>query len=1009
MSAGFAPGAVNSLNVDRDLVIRSWTTAEGLPQNTVNAIVQSRNGYLWLATREGLARFDGMRFRAFGLREGLRSVAVQCLLEDRQGVLWIGTDGGGLSRMSVGKIQTISLLQKDITSETINGLAEDRSGRIWVGTRAGVVVLENGRPVDLPALEPISHALIYAISCTKDGSMWISASGCGLFQFQEGRLILHSGPPDISIINAYCLLEDRSGRIWAGVGNGVILFLEQGKWGRYTQAEGVPFAYVNSLEEGEDGTIWAGSLDEGVFCYQGERFVAVTTRQGLSGNGIRSLKTDREGNLWVGLRSGGINRIGRRRVMALGVEQGLTNDFTRGVAETEDGRLWIGTTGGGLYVGTRERVEPFRPEPFAGFYAMVEPVLAAADGTVWWGGARALMNWKEGSPAACYTNEPWMGSDGVTALCDDLKSGLWIGTLNGRLLHLKDGVFQDRSRNAGKGPISSLVRQEDGLIWVGSLGGGVRGIGENRREAITTANGLLSQSIRTLHVDKDGDLWIGTAGGGLSRRRGGKVDTFTAQQGLGSDTISQIIEDDDGNLWLGCSQGIIRVRKSDLDDLADGTTAFIHPLTYGVSDGMPVEECSSGFSPAGLKTRSGLLCFPTGRGLVFIDPNREVLARPPPAVLLEEVLVDGKPVELQLALEPQMTASPSTLNPQPLPRPVPEILLSPGRRSLEINYTAINFEAPEKLRFRYRMQGADSTWYEAGGRRTAYYSDLRPGNYIFQVMAGNADAAWSEPLNAVAVTLKPFLWQTRWFPFAAGLVGIGLLALILRVAERRRFRRRLALLETRHAVERERLRISQDMHDHLGAVLTRVSQLSDMGLGEPAPPGESRTLQRIGDQARNAVQALDEIVWATNPKNDNLPRFAEYVSRFADEFFETTGVRCWQEFPPDLPHFPLRADLRHNVFLAIQEALNNILKHSQAKEMWLRLAVEGKEVRIEVEDKGRGFDPGAVSAGGNGLGNMKGRLVESGGRMEIESLLGQGTRIRFVFGLPEPESPIPAL
>ena len=994
--AGCALAASPALNVDRDLVIRSWTTSDGLPQNTVNAIVQSRDGYLWLATREGLARFDGIRFRVFGLREGLRSVAVQSLLEDRQGVLWIGTDGGGLSRMSGGTIENVDLLQKDFISETILSLTEDLAGRIWVGTRSGIVVLENGQPRTFPEFEPLSRTVIYSIICARDGSMWFSAMGRGLYQFQGEQLIAHSGPPDLPIVNAYCLLEDKSGRLWAGVGNGIILYLENGQWGRFTQTDGVPYAYVNSLAEQDDGVIWAGSLDEGMFCFQSGRFVPVTVRQGLSGNDIRCVRSDREGNLWVGTRSAGINRLSRRKVMALGAEHGLTNDFTRGVAETADGRLWIGTIGGGLYTGTREGVQPFRPEPFAGYYVMVDSVLAARDGSVWWGGARALMNWKEGRPTACYTNQQWFGSDGVTALCEDLNAGLWIGTVNGRLLHLKDGVFQDRSRNAGRGPISALSRQADGLIWVASLGGGVRGIGESRREAITTANGLLSQSVRTLYVDKEGDLWIGTAGGGLSRWHAGKVDTFTAQQGLGSDTISQIVEDDDGNLWLGCSQGIICVRKSDLEDLADGATAFIHPLSYGVSDGMPMEECSSGFSPAGLKTRSGLLCFPTVKGLVFIDPHREVLGRGAPTVLLEEVVVDGKRVE------PPIPGQPPEALPGKAQMSMPEIVLSPGRRALEINYTAINFEAPEKLRFRYRLQGADPTWYEAGGRRTAYYSDLRPGRYIFQVMAGNADAAWSVPLSALAVTLKPFLWQTAWFPFVAGLFAVGALAVVLRIAERRRYRRRLALLETRHAVERERLRISQDMHDHLGAVLTRVSQLSDMGLGETGVQEEHETFERIGHQARTAVQSLDEIVWATNPKNDNLPRFAEYVSRFADEFFESTSVRCWQEFPQEVPLAPLRADLRHNVFLAIQEALNNVLKHSQAKEMWLRLTVQGAEVRIEVEDKGRGFDADAVAARGNGLGNMKSRLTESGGRMELESLPGQGTRIRFVFELPDP-------
>ena len=994
--------ASSLLNVDRDLVIRSWTTAAGLPQNTVNAIAQTRDGYLWLATREGLARFDGVRFRVFGLRENLKSVAVQSLLEDRDGVLWIGTDGGGLSRLVGGKIGNMVLPQQEVTSQTIVALAEDHQGRIWVGTRGGIMVFEGGQPKIIPGLEPLSRSVIYSILPAHDGSIWISAVGQGLFHFQGGQLNLCPGPPDLPVINAYCLLESKSGRLYAGVGNGIILFREGGGWGRYTQAEGVPYAFVNSLAEQPDGTIWAGSLDEGVFCLQNGRFTPVTTRLGLSGNSIRSLLSDHEGNLWVGTRSAGLNRVSRRKVVALGMAQGLTNDFTRGVAETADGKLWVGTTGAGLFSGSVDQLEPFRPDPAAAFYVMVEPVLATEDDSVWWGGARALMRCREGRLTACYTNPPWLGSDSVTALCQDANDALWIGTANGKLLVLQNGDFRDVSRNAGRGPISSLVRNPDGLMWIGSLGGGVRGIGEGRREAITTANGLLSQSVRALHADKAGDLWIGTAGGGLSRWRAGRVDTFTSQQGLGSDTISQIIEDQDDNLWLGCSQGIIRVRKADLEDLVDGLIPFIHPLTYGSSDGMPSEECSSGFSPAGLRMRSGWLCFSTVKGLVLIDPKQENLAVSAPKVVLEDVLVDGRPAQPKQS-SPEGSRDPASQN-----GTAPEIVVTPGHHSLEINYTAINLEAPEKLRFRYRLQGVDETWQEAGNRRTAYYSDLHPGRYLFQVMAGNSDARWGELSSALTVTLQPRLWETSWFPFAAGFIGIVIIAAWLRLAERRRYRRRLAMLETRHAVEHERLRISQDMHDHLGAVLTRVSQLSDMGLSEPSAPDGSKTLERIGVQARTAVQALDEIVWATNPKNDNLPRFAEYASRFADEFFENTAVRCWQEFPAELPNLPLRADLRHNTFLAMQESFNNVLKHSQAKQIWLRLSLDDAEIWIEVQDDGRGFDEGAVPAGGNGLGNMEGRLTESGGRMELETRPGGGTRIRFVFPRPKPGSEISA-
>jgi len=479
-------------------------------------------------------------------------------------------------------------------------------------------------------------------------------------------------------------------------------------------------------------------------------------------------------------------------------------------------------------------------------------------------------------------------------------------------------------------------------------------------------------------------LWIGTAGGGLGRLRDGRIFSFTARHGLGANTVSQIVEDDYGHLWLGANRGILRVRKSELDDLARGAISFLHPRAYGLNDGMPAEECSGGFSPAGLKTREGLICFSTVRGLIFLDPHQQEEIAPSPTVLLEEVLVNGKPV-------PPPGGSGGGAR---------QITVPPGGRELELRYTGLSYGSPEKVSFRYRLEGLEREWVEAGTRRAAYYSRVPPGDYVFRVIACNADGLWNETGATLALTLEPYLWQTRSFLAAVILLALGATAAILRLLERRRYRRQLAILETRHAVERERLRIAQDMHDHIGGMLTQVSQLSDLGLGAASPDTPVRAhLERIGVQSRAAVQALDEIIWATNPKNDNLPRFAEYVSRFADEFFEASPVRCWQDMPADLPDLPLRADLRHNIFLAIREAFHNVLKHSAAASLWLRLALSDGQVRIEIEDNGRGFDRDTVSPGGNGLENMRSRLAECGGRMTLESAPGKGTKVQFAFPL----------
>ena len=689
--------------------------------------------------------------------------------------------------------------------------------------------------------------------------------------------------------------------------------------------------------------------------------------------------------------------MSRRKLLSYGVAQGLTNDYTRSVAETADGTLWVATIGGGLYRGGTAGFERFVPNETARFYAHLESVLAARDGSLWCGAARALLCWRDGKLSGSYTNEPWVRSAAVTALCEDPQGGLWVGTSDGRLVHGENGKFVEFPHQASRGPITGLAQEANGNLWVGSMAGGLNRL-RLGSDSILSVTNLPSQAVRTLYSDGEGSVWVGTAGAGLCHWLNGHVSTFTSRQGLGADTIVQIVEDDDGYLWLGCSRGILRVRKAALNELASGKTSFLHPRAFSLNDGMPVEECSSGFCPAGLKTKSGMICFSTVRGLVLLDSYRQETNAPPPNVLLEEVLVNGQ----LLAPDAGRVGKPNDRGASEPGDSLParKITIPPGGRELELHYTGISFGSPDKLRFRYQMQGLDRDWMEVGERRTAYYHYLAPGRYVFGVLACNADGVWSEQASSLDITVQPYFWETAWFRIPVAVGALGLLAGAARLVERRRYRRRLVVLETRHAVERERLRISQDMHDDIGSILTQVSQLSDLGQSEGSAQPPARGLfERIGAQARAAVRALDEIVWATNPKNDNLPRFAEYVCRFADEFFEDTGVRCWQEVPTDLPNVPLGAELRHNLFLAIKEAFNNVLKHSAAKEVWLRLALVDSRASLEIEDNGRGFNPQQTAPGGNGLENMKTRLAECGGQAEIISQAGQGAKMRFSFPL----------
>ena len=997
--AGQLFAATNDLvvvNTSSGLVMHSWDTEAGLPQNTVNVITQTRDGYLWLGTRDGLARFDGVRFIVFGLHEGLSSVEVQALHEDAQGTLWIGTGGGGLNRLVAGRIEALPPTNSPLAGNNVIALAEDGAGCLWIGTRTGLSLWQKDQVVHPPNLAPLELAAINALLPARDHTMWI-ATGRGLFVFKNGLLTESQGPTGDEKILAYCLLEDRKGNLWASVGNGKVLCCEQGKWRTYRETDGLPFVYVTSLLEDVVGTILAGTLDDGLYRFTAGRFTAIRKNDGLSANDISSLFLDREKNVWVGTRTGGLNRINQRKLIYFGPEQGLTNDFTRSVAETPDGTLWVGTIGGGLQIGRDNHFVRVAGETTNWWAAFVNSVLATTDGSIWYGGRGVLVKLRAGKVDLLFESkiDSWLRAASVTALCEDLSGALWVGTSEGGLQHYQDGKFTRFPQTIARGPINALVQQPDGVLWVGSEAGGLRRIQPDTETVTRLTNGLASHSIRALHLDAAGTLWIGTAGGGLSCWQNGRMTTFTPAQGLAAHTVSQIVEDDGGDLWLGSNRGIFRVHKSELNQLAAGQTAFVHPRIFGVSDGMPIEECSSGFCPAGLKTRAGLICFSTVRGLVLLDPRQQETNAPAPRVLLEELKVNGQAQPLTVAAENLGLSQRSNL--------VAHVAIPPGGRDVELDYTAISFAAPEKISFRYRLAGLDENWVEAGARRTAFYHALPAGDFIFHLSACNADGVWSEDFAALKISVQPYIWETTWFRITGTLAGLALLGGVARLVERRRYKRRLALLETQHAVERERLRISQDMHDDIGSILTQVSQLSDLGQSDAAAAAVSqKQFERIGQQARVAVQSLDEIVWATNPKNDNLPQFVEYVCRFADECFEVSSIRCWQEVPTNLPNLPLRTDIRHNIFLAIKESFNNALKHSRAKEIWLRLELREDEVCISVKDNGRGFDPEKVAAGGNGLENMKARLAECDGRLFFYSSAEHGTEIKFVFPLPKP-------
>ena len=536
-------------------------------------------------------------------------------------------------------------------------------------------------------------------------------------------------------------------------------------------------------------------------------------------------------------------------------------------------------------------------------------------------------------------------------------------------------------------------------MWIGTEGGGLYRFKEVGRTRFSKGGRLLSDWVRTLHLDAQGVLWIGTAGGGLSRWREGELVTFTTREGLPDNTISQILEDDTGRLWLGSNRGIACVSKLELEQLAAGKLAAVYPQVYGRAEGMPSEECTGGFFPAGLRTDSGRLCFSTLKGIVVVDPRARTTDAPAPPVVLEETLMDGVAAE---ASGTQGAAQPRTLNP-PDPAGTNQVVVPPGKHRLELRYTGMSFGAPERVRFRYQLEGLDPDWVEAGARRTAFYNYVPPGRYQFRVTARDGGGPWNEEGASLFMVVLPHFWQARWFIILTGVAMLGTVGGATRIIERRKHQRRLRQMEQERALERERARIAQDLHDDLGSSLTRISLLSDLAKADKDSPNLVEThAQKISQSAGQTVRALEEIVWALRPGSDSLQSLIEYITHFATELFEGDTTHCRLDLPHDLPSKALPPEMRHNIFLVVKEALTNALKHAHAREVYLHARASADSLEIRVEDDGCGFDPEVTKARARrqGLGNMTRRAEAMGGTLTVESRAGKGTTVRLAVTLP---------
>ncbi len=833
-----------------------WGNEQGLPQNTVLTIAQSKQGYLWLGTELGLVRFDGVRFVTFDKSNtaALRSNKINTLLVSRDGSLWIGTGGGGLTRYRDGQFETFTK-RDGLPGNVIRAILEDRAGDIWVGVDgAGLARLHNGRFATYSTENGLPDNGVFALAETKAGDIWVGTNK-GLSRIRTESRPTLDRVSELSQANVRSLEVTQDGTLWIGTSGGGLYAFRGGKFEPIKAGPGTAGAAITALCHDRAGNLWMGTTNAGAVRLSDGHLGAYTAKEGLQSNDVRSIFRDRSENIWIGTGGGGLVKLfDNGSVLTIDKKDGLSDSVALAVFEDRERALWVGTNGAGLNRIKNGAISTLTTKD--GLASdVVFTVSQDREGAIWIGTRRGVNRILKGN-VRTFTTRNGLASDVVYSSLPDEDGSMWFGTQAG-LTHLDGGVATTYTTKQGlsNNVVQVIFRDRHHELWIGTGGGGLNRFSNGRFEKLDSARGLSSDVVLSMYEDRDGILWVGTDGGGLNRFDGRTFTSYTTRNGLSDDAVFQILPDDNGNLWLSSNKGVARVSLQSLNNFALGRSKRVSAISFGIADGMNTNECNGGFQPAGWKARDGKLWFPTMRGVVALTPRLVGQDQRPLPVTIEQIRINDREVS---------TAS--------------AIRVPPGIGDLEFQYSAPDFRSADRVVFRYQLEGFDQGWVDAGTRRTAYYTNIPPGRYRFRVLADNGNDQWEAPAAEVEFEMQPHFYQTSAFSVASALALLGLV-LAGHYWRTRQLRDRERLLQM-HVEERTRA-LRNEIAERERAELELVKAKE---AAEAASRVKSEFLANMSHEIRtpmNGVLGMTELTLATDC-TDEQREYLQIVKSSAD-------------------------------------------------------------------------------------------------------------------------------
>jgi signal transduction histidine kinase/ligand-binding sensor domain-containing protein len=944
-----------------------WTQEHGLPQDTIRAIGQTTDGYLWLGTDEGLARFDGYDFTVFTKDQNkLPANSITALEAGPAGSLWIGTSSG-LSLYQKGEFRNYTT-KDGLPDDTVIQLCVDHTGTLWIVAGVDLVEFDGKKFRVLRPGKDLPLNTVRTVYEDQRHDLWVAGFG-GVLRRSGNRFetVVDSATTGLDAINR--LAEDGRGNLWIAGSTGMILRYADGRIRRFDGADGLPDLFVRAMWLDRGGNLWAGT-NNGLARFGNNRFTTLTGPEGRSQDQVRTLFEDREGNLWVGA-DDGLSRLQDDEFSVYSKAEGLPADDPTTVFQDHSGRVWLGFHDSGLVLFSSEGYKQYtRRDGLAS--DEVFSIRETRDGDLLIG-TRGGLSRMRGEHFTTFQPPDPLARESVYDSLEDRAGRLWLALPQG-LAQLEDGKL--RIVLPG-GPLLNnafvaLCEASDGSLWAGTYGKGLWHLTASEKRQFTTADGLSSDEIRALREGSNGTLWVATFGGGLNAYGSGKFTSFMAKDGLLSDNISGVADDGE-SLWLSTTRGVCRIAKRQLHGFADHHVKVLEPLNYGVEDGLRSAQCAPGYPIPGGGRRSsdGRLWFPTSRGLAVIDPNRRLHAAVAPSIHLLEATADGRPVDLSRRAR-----------------------LEPRTQRVQIRYTAVYLTAPERVQYWRKLEGLDPDWVRVGARRVSDYNSLAHGRYRFVVRALLPGGPASEETYEFEVL--PAFYETLWFRML-GVIAVMAAGWMIYQMRLRQIRYRFAV------VLDERARLAREIHDTLAqGFVGIVSQLDAVAMA--MPEGNNRARQFLDLARKMARHSLTEARRAVSDLRASVLEgrdLAAALNSGAQMWTAGSGVQVEVDVSGVSKALP--SDMEQHLLRIAQEAVTNVLKHAGASKVWVKLHMEARKLYLRVADNGHGFeqqDAFSSRVGHFGLLGMRERAERLGGELHLASHPGEGTEVEVTVPLP---------